>query len=140
MYEIAVFISHSWTYSEHYDTLADWIFHDQWNVNGVPILFSDLSVPKYNPIHFANSEAELRGAIYTKIALTGVVVIPTGMYANHSNWIQKEIDGAVAFNKPILAVNPWAQERKSSVVSLAATKTVGWNRQSVVTGIWDLRS
>ena len=67
-----------------------------------------------------------------------MIVIPTGMYANYSEWIQKEIDGADAYNKPILAVNPWGQERKSTVVYSACSKLVGWNSESVVDGIWKL--
>lgn len=70
--------------------------------------------------------------------MASVVVIPTGMYASYSKWIGKEINGAQAYLRPILAVNPWAQERKSSVVVNAAHKYVGWNSQSVVKGIWQL--
>ena len=66
------------------------------------------------------------------------MVIPTGMYATHSKWIQREIDGANEKGKPILAINPWGQQRTSSVVSAAANKTVGWNKKSVIHGIWDL--
>jgi hypothetical protein len=44
------------------------------------------------------------------------------MYATYSNWIQKEIDGAESYSKPILAVNPWGQLRTSSVVADAADK------------------
>ena len=29
-YQIHVFISHSWAYSGHYDTLEDWIFKRRW--------------------------------------------------------------------------------------------------------------
>ena len=29
--QIHVFISHAWSYSEHYDTLEKWIFQEQWN-------------------------------------------------------------------------------------------------------------
>lgn len=138
MYYVSVFISHSWAYSNHYDTLAAWIFRNSWNVNGVPIKFSDVSVPKDNPIHYAPNVGALKVAIYQRIQQAHVVVIPTGMYANHSNWIGKEIDGAKAYSKPILAVNPWAQERKSSVVVSASDKYVGWNKQSVVQGVWDM--
>ena len=58
-----------------------------------------------------------------------MIVIPLGMYANYSKWIQKEIDGANCYAKLILSVNPWGQERRSSVVVDAAKETVGWNRQ-----------
>ena len=93
---------------------------------------------KDNPIHYAPNEASLKAAIYQRIDMASVVVIPTGMYANYSNWIGKEIEGAKDFYKPILAVNPWAQEKKSSIVLAASDKYVGWNKQTVVQGVWDL--
>lgn len=135
---VGVFISHSWAYSDHYNTLADWIFGERWNVSGTPITFVDTSVPKDNPIHNAPNQEALRSAILERMNFAHVVVIPTGMYANYSNWIGKEIGGAQALRKPILAVNPWAQERKSSVVGQAADRIVGWNKSPVVQGVWDL--
>jgi NAD(P)H-dependent FMN reductase len=138
VFTVRVFISHSWSYSDHYDCLAEWIFEEAWKSNQAPVKFVDTSVPKNNPIHFAQNEQQLRQAIYARIGQSDVVVIPTGMYANYSNWIGKEIAGSQLLNKPILAVNPWGQERKSSVVGDAANKIVGWNKQSVVQGIWDV--
>lgn len=60
------------------------------------------------------------------------------MYANYSDWIQKEIDGAKGYAKPILAVNPRAQERTSGIVVDNSDMHVGWNKNSVVDGIWQL--
>jgi len=60
------------------------------------------------------------------------------MYVNYSKWIGKEIDGAATKGKPVLGVDPWGQQRTSSVVAAAATKTVGWNKKSVISGIWEL--
>lgn len=139
MPQINVFISHSWSYSDHYDCLAEWIFEEPWQSDLIPISFVNTSVPKDNPIHYAQNEQQLRAAIYYRIAQSNVVVIPTGMYANYSNWIGKEIAGSKLLAKPILAVSPWGQEKKSSVVAEAAHKVVGWNKLSVVQGIWDLR-
>jgi hypothetical protein len=137
-HQVHVFISHSWWYSDHYDTLADWLFEESWSAGQASIKFCDFSVPRSDPIHNAPTDKQLRDAIYNKIGRSHVVVIPAGMYANYSKWIQKEIDGAVAYGKPILAVNPWGQERKSSVVQTAANRSVGWNSQTVVDGIWKL--
>ena len=137
-YQINVFISHSWTYSNHYDTLAGWIFREPWNSNGTPIQFNDFSIPKHNPIHNAPNAQVLQNAIHAEIAKSHVIVIPMGMYATHSNWIQKEISGSQLHRRPILAVNPWGQERKSSVVADAAQERVGWNKKSVVDGVWNL--
>jgi len=137
-HQINVFISHSWSYSEHYETLYDWIFKRQWSIRHVPLDFQDFSVPRDDPIHNASNSYDLRDAIYRRIYMSHVVVIPMGMYANYSGWIQKEIDGAGHHLKPILGVNPWGQQRSSSVVQAAANKTVGWNKESVVRGIWEL--
>lgn len=137
-HQIHVFISHSWAYSGHYGTLSSWMFDKKWRKGQASLDLRDYSVPKDDPIHNAPTIRQLKNAIYAKIARSHVVVIPTGIYASHSKWIRKEIDGAAEYGKPILAVNPWGQQRTSSVVSAAASKTVGWNRQSVISSIWDL--
>lgn len=137
-HQIHIFISHSWKYTNHYKTLAGWIFDKEWKVSGVPIQFLDYSVPRDNPIHYAHTAEKLQQAIYDKIIDSHVIVIPTGMYVNYSKWIQKEIYGANLYKKPILAVNPWGQEKKSEVVQENASKSVGWNEQSVINAIWSL--
>lgn len=137
-HQIHVFISHAWKYSGVYDKLAEWIFEENWSVDKVPLDFRDFSVPKNDPIHNAPTKKELTDAIYNKIARSHIIVIPTGMYATYSDWIQKEIDGAKKYSKPILAVNPRGQERNSEVVVSNAAHRVGWTKQSVVEGIWKL--
>ena len=137
-HQVHVFISHSWSYSGHYDTLASWIFKGQWSFGQASLKMLDYSVPKGDPIHNARTQKELQEAIFRHIAPCHVIVIPTGMYANYSKWIAKEISGAKTYAKPILAVNPWGQQRTASIVSGAASMTVGWNVKSVIGGIWKL--
>lgn len=137
-HQIHVFISHAWAHSDHYDTLASWIFEEPWSVGQASLDFRDFSVPKDDPIHNTSSTTDLRDAIFNKIARSHVVVIPTGMYATYSNWIQKEIDGSKQYDKPILAVNPWGQERRAGVVVDNSSEDVGWNKKPVINGIWKL--
>lgn len=136
--QIHVFISHAWSYSGHYETLAGWIFSERWSVGQASLDFRDFSVPRNDPIHNANNDSQLRQALFNQISRSHIVVIPTGMYANYSKWIQKEIDGAGGYSKPILAVNPWGAQRTSNIVSSASTKIVGWNKNSVISSIWEL--
>ena len=133
-----VFISHSWSYSNHYETLHEWIFDTKWNLNGTPIHLYNSSVPKDDPIHNAPNEETLKNAIYQRIATSDIVVIPTGMYTNYSKWINKEISGAQQYSIPILAANPRGQERKASVVLDAANAETGWTKQSVMDNLWQL--
>ena len=137
-HQIQIFISHSWNYSGHYDTLENWIFKNPWSTGQASLNFHNFSVPKDDPIHYANNEKQLKEAIFNQIKRSHVIVIPTGMYASHSYWIGKEIEGAKFYNKPILAVNPWGQERKSSVVIANASDSVGWNKEPIVQKIWKL--
>jgi hypothetical protein len=136
--QIHVFISHAWAYSQHYDTLATWIFKEPWSVGQASLDFHDYSVPKNNPIHSAQNTQALEQAIYNQIARSHVIVIPSGMYASHSKWIQREIDGAKAYKKPILAVIPWGQEKNSDIVLSNADDRTGWNKQTLINAIWNL--
>jgi MTH538 TIR-like domain (DUF1863) len=136
--QIHVFISHAWSYSGHYETLASWIFGEPWSVGQASLDFRDHSIPKNNPIHNVQNTQQLKDAIFNQIARSHVVVIPSGMYTNYSRWIQKEIDGAKAYGKPILAVNPWGQQRKAGVVLSNADDGVGWNKEPVINAIWQL--
>lgn len=136
--QIHVFISHAWAHSSHYETLASWIFNESWSVGQASLDFRDYSVPRNDPIHNATNDTQLKNALYDKISRSHVVVIPTGMYASHSKWIQKEIDGANFYGKPILAVNPHGQQRTSGVVVDNADSQVGWNKKPVISSIWQL--
>lgn len=144
MYTMNVFISHSWAHSDDYDTLSEWIFQRPWvldpGVRDIPVRFANTSVPKDNPIHYTSNVSQLRDAIFDRICNSNVVVIPTGMYSTYSRWIQREIDGAKEYYKPILAVIPRGQVKNASVVSDAAQETVGWMAQSVVPAVWRLGS
>lgn len=136
--QIHVFISHAWAHSQHYNTLADWIFNEPWSVGQASLDFRDFSVPKDDPIHGATNTQALQNAIFEKIARSHVIVIPSGMYATHSKWIQREIAGAKNYTKPILAVTPWGQERESGIVVDNADQSVGWNKQPLINAIWSL--
>jgi len=134
--QIHVFISHSWAYSGHYNTLSNWIFGQNWSVGQASLNLRNFSVPKDDPIHNAPTVKKLREAIYTKISRCHVVVIPSGIYATYSKWIKEEIEAANYYGKPIVSVSPWGQQKKSIEVESNATKSVGWNSDPIVKAIW----
>lgn len=138
LHQVHVFISHSWAYSRDYETLACWIFGRRWRSGQAAIRFHNYSVPLSNPLVDVRTDRQLREAIYRQIRRCHVVVIPTGMYAHHSKWIGKEIDGAMLYGKPILAVDLLGARRTASIVGSSAHRRVKWNARSVVAAIWDL--
>lgn len=138
VHRVHVFVSHSWAHSKHYERIHGWLFSKPHRFGQARVEFKDYSVPKDDPIHDARNARALEAAIFRKISRCHVVVIPTAMYTAYSDWIKKEIAGSGKYSKPLLAVNPRGQKRKSSVVLDAADMTVGWTKKSVVSGVWKL--
>ena len=126
-----LFISHSWAYSDAYNTLVSFL-------NEYPYFqWSDHSVPKDDPIHNAPSKKALHEAIERQMAGVNCTIIMAGVYSSYSEWINKEIEMAKKFGKPIIAVEPWGSERTSQVVKDNASVVVGWNSGSIVQAIRD---
>ena len=127
-----LFISHSWNYSDAYTKLTSMLD------NRSHFIYKNFSVPKDDPIHNAPNEKLLYEAIKRQIQLSHVVILMSGVYSTHSKWINKEILIATkefSIKKPILAIEPWGSERTSKVVTDAADLVVGWNTESIITGI-----
>ena len=124
-----LFISHSWSYSENYNSLLNRLDNDP------NFVYKDYSVPKNDPIHNANNDAQLRAAIRSKMQHASCVLILAGVYATYSKWIKIEIELAQEMGKKIIAIQPWGAERTSIVVKHAADTIVGWNTASIVRSI-----
>ena len=124
-----LFISHSWTYSDSYEGLVNLLD------NASYFSYNNYSVPKDDPIHDADSDAELRKAIENKIKLTSCVLILAGVYSTYSKWIKIEIEIAKKLNKRIIAIEPWGSERTSAIVKNNADAIVRWNTDSIVRAI-----
>lgn len=122
-----LFISHSWKYGDQYNRLKELLVERGYE-------YRDYSVPSNKPILFHN-DIELENTIEQKIILSSVVVIMAGVYSTYSTWINKEIELAKKWNKPIIAVEPYGSERTSSVVKNAADIICGWNTKSIVNAI-----
>lgn len=122
-----IFISHSWTYSEQYDKIEEFLRQEG-------VCYYNHSVPKNDPVH-AKSTEELRSAIEAKIKGCSCVIVLAGVYASYSKWINIEIEMAQRYHKPIIAVEYWGAERTSSVVKQAATTIVRWQARSVANAV-----
>lgn len=124
-----LFISHSWAYSDAYEKLVQF-FNEHPNFK-----WTDYSVPKSDPIHNAPSSQALYEAIKRQVSSVNCVIILAGVYSTYSTWINKEIEIAKNYNKPIIAVEPWASERTSQIVKSNANAIVKWQSGSIVSAI-----
>lgn len=123
-----IMISHSWDYNTQYETVKTWLDNSSY------FSWTNYSVPLTKPID-AKSKKELQEKIHDRISMCSCVFILSGMYVAYSEWIDYEIDTAVALRKPIIGVKPWGQERIPTKVSDNADVMVGWNSSSIVDAV-----
>jgi hypothetical protein len=126
-----LFISHSWKYGDAYEKMVK--FLDDQNIS-----YYDHSVPKGDPVHTNGTDKQLREAIDAKIKGCSGVIILAGVYSSYSKWINEEIKISGNYSKSIIAVEPWASEKTSTVVKNAADKVVKWNGKSLADAIREL--
>lgn len=123
-----IFISHSWSYSDQYLRLVEFL-------NQELGFFYNHSVPQSDPVHTNGTDRELYNKIEAQVRGCSCVVILAGVYSTYSKWINKEIEIAKKLGKPIIAVEYWGAERTSTVVKNAATEIVRWNASSIAAAI-----
>lgn len=125
-----IFISHSWKYSNAYESIVKFLDRELGENN-----WKDYSVPQNDPVHTNGTDRELYEAIERKIKCCSCVIILAAMYSTYSKWINKEVEIARKWGKPIIAVKPWGAEKVSTAVTNAADKVVGWNGYSIAEAV-----
>ncbi len=127
-----LFISHAWRYNEDYYRLEKMLKEAN------NFYWRNYSVPEHDPKIDPNSEIgkkKLYDELKKQIRPVNCVIILAGMYAYYSYWINKEIEIALEFNKPILAIKPWGQERVPQAIHDVADEIVGWNTNTIIGAI-----
>lgn len=127
-----LFISHCWDYNDAYYTVEKWI--DESDIN-----WKNMSIPAHDPKD-TRSDRELEQVIDNNIRNSSLFIIIAGMYVSQENrtWINKEIEIAQKYNKPILAIKPWGNQRTPTKIQEVADRLVNWQSSSVINGIKEL--
>ena len=123
-----LFISHSWSYDYHYNKVVEW-FKEEPNFQ-----WSNYSVPSHDAC-LERTNAGLRRCLTRQINPSQGIIILSGMYAAHSDWIDYEIDEALRLGKTIIGVRPWGQERTPQKVVDAADTMVNWQSSSIIDAV-----
>lgn len=127
-----LFISHAWKYGDEYNKLVNFLNNTNY------FKYRNYSAPEQKPLFPPGkkvADKEIREKIENKIRPVNIVLILSGMYYNHHEWIQEELKIAKDCNKPIIAVKPWGAKITPTEISVAAKEVVGWNTDSIVNAI-----
>lgn len=125
MKQYKIFISHSWKYDESYQKVSEWIDNR--------LIWVNMSIPSDKPKDAA-SKLALKQKIKNNIMKSSGIIVLSGMYVSHSEWIRIEIEIARKYNKPIIGIIPRGNERIPSIV-LDNAKMIKWNSQSLIDAI-----
>lgn len=123
-----LFISHSWKYNDDYYRLINLLS----KANN--FTYRNYSVPMHDSLDTA-TDKELYAALDRQIKPVNIVIILAGMYSHYSKWIEKEIELAQSYKKPIIAIKPSGQEMTPLKVTLISKTVVSWNTDSIVQAI-----
>ncbi len=121
-------ISHSWHYSNQYDTIKSWLN------NATSFIWYNHSVSADNPFT-VKSKNQLKTELSQQIQGCNAIIVVAGMYAKYSEWIDYEINEAIKMNKPIIAIKPWGNERVPKNIQDSANILIGWNSDSLISSI-----
>ena len=123
-----LFISHAWDYGGDYYRLVNLLEEAK------RFRMIDYSVPQHDPLVVNNTRA-LQSALDRQVRQVNAVLIISGMYVNHRDWIQYEINLAQRYSKPIIGIRPRGSQIVPIAVQTAAIEMVGWNTKSIVSAI-----
>ena len=123
-----IFISHAWSYDSDYVRLVDLLR------NAPYFTWKNYSVSCDNPLA-GGSNKKLAEEIDRQIRLASVVLVISGIYVTHREWIQFEIDLADKYNKPIIGIQPWGSTNTPAAITRSAVEIVNWNTNSIVDAI-----
>jgi hypothetical protein len=127
-----LFICHAWYYSKGYKRVVE-LLDDAPNFN-----WRNYSVPEHDPVIDPETEVgrrRLTTALDNQIRPINCFIVMAGMYANYKYWIQKEVEIAQSYGKPIIGLIPWGQERTPAYIQEIAGEMIGWNTNSIVNTI-----
>ena len=126
-----LFISHSWTYNNAKDTIVRFL-------DKVGLDYQSLYIPKKDPVHETGPDQQLLFAITEKIKRSSCLIILAGVFPYYDRWIEKEIEVAKELGKPIIAIQPWSNDKTSELVKRNANRIVKWQVNQIVEAIKDI--
>lgn len=124
----SVFISHSWDHVDDLKRLRNLLKERGY----FRVEFEEASPEE--PIN-SNNSAYIRRRLKERISNSDIVLGIAGMYASYSDWMEWELDTAIAEEVPIIGVIPRGQEKISKVVTDRSVKDVHWDTKSIVKAI-----
>lgn len=123
-----LFISHCWDWDEEYARLVRMLD----SVEG--FYWKNYSVALDNPLS-GGTNRKLAREIQRQIQSASAVIVISGMYVAHREWIQFEIDVTDYYAKPLIGVIPRGNTIVPKAVRESAWAIERWSARAIVRAI-----
>ncbi|TAD89572.1 MAG: TIR domain-containing protein [Alphaproteobacteria bacterium] len=131
LHNYRLFISHAWEYSERYTRVVS-MLNEASNFK-----WSNFSVP-YDGAFPRMNKSQLQEEIRQQIRPVDCVIIMSGMYINHSDWILFEMEFARTLGKPIVGIRRRGAQQTPKVVQDYSSRLVPQMTSSIIAAIREL--
>lgn len=132
-----LFISHAWFCGLEYNVTVNMLN----NVSN--FYWRNYSFPEYDTVIDPNSSAGKRRLIEEldgQIKHVDFAIILTDLYPMYKEWIEKEVEIANHYHKPIIMVKPSGDEPIPTSLSIHANEVVSGDANSIISAIKKLTS
>jgi len=129
-----IFISHQWRYNDEYYDLKEKFDNLGW-------AHLDYSVPIHDAFDL-NRKKEIAAALKEQVRQCNFFIVFARMATINSEWVQKEVEYALEFNRYILGVKPWNYQGNIPLFIQSACNSngqiVGFNTPPIIKIIEDV--
>jgi len=123
-----IFISHQWRYNEEYYSLKTKFDNLGW-------AHLDYSVPIHDSFDLEKKK-QITAALKEQVRQCNFFIVFARMATINSEWVQKEVEFALEYDKYILGVKPWNYQGNIPLFIQNACETngqiVGFNAPSII--------
>ena len=124
---VKLFVSHAWESDPDYHRVFEYLESTS------NFYYRNLSDPDEKP---SADEEACKEAMRSQIKEAEAVILLAGMYDTHRRWLDFQMHAAKAFDKPVIAIQPFGgvQTMPEDICDLA-DEVVEWNERSMVDAI-----
>jgi hypothetical protein len=124
---VKIFIAHGFERSDDYLRVFEYLesAHNFYYIN--------CSSPDYKG---APDKEAMRTELRRQIGLAEVAIFPAGLYTNHRDWLEFELNCAKGFDKPVIVLEAFGVKAKVPVqLEALADEVIEWNDRTIADAI-----
>jgi len=130
-----IFVSHGWNNTKKYQQVIEWLNQAKEEGKLNFRIYSDPNDESVSEFEKTTISPKLEDLIASQIKSSSIVIVISDMYSDSQNWLDFEVDIAVAQKKHIIGLLPQDQEPIPPKLLDKAYIMAGWNPDFLLTAI-----